>query len=381
MGRHGENIRKRKDGRWEARYVYTHDSNGKAKYHSVYGNTYDEVKAKRNDIQKSLLRPELRNDLTFYEVATMWLKSKEDSLKRSSYNHYYNQLHQHIPSDILEMKFVDLTADKVNELLKNKIKDGYSAATVSGLRTIMMMIFHYARKKGIACSIHDDIYIPKCSHKNVRAFTREEQKKIVLYLKEHPDVFNLAIYLSMYCGLRIGEVCALQWKDIHLIQGTISISKTLIRIQNKMIPESHKTEIVVQRPKTDSSIRIVPIPVFLLPLLHKYKDDPEAFVITSKTHSIEPRVCLRKFKSIIKKTGVSDYSFHSCRHTFATRCIEIGMDAKTLSEILGHASIKTTLERYVHPSIDLKRSQMNKLYSITDMPEDVSTPKFQKLMD
>lgn len=364
MSRHGENIRKRKDGRWEARFVYAHDENGKAKYRSVYANSYDEAKVKRNEIQNSLLKPGLRNDLTFYDVAHMWLKSKEDSLKRSSYNHYYNQLHQHIPSSLFEIKFTDLTTDKVNDFLKNKIKDGYSAATVAGLRTILMMIFHYARKNDIACAINDDIYIPKARRTDVRAFTREEQRKIDLYLKEHPNVFNIAVYLSMYCGLRIGEVCALQWKDIHLDQGTMNISKTLIRIQNKMIPENHKTEIVIQQPKTDSSIRIIPIPVFLIPVLNQYKDDEDIFVITGKTHSIEPRVCLRKFKAIIHKTEVSDYTFHSCRHTFATRCVEIGMDAKTLSEILGHASIKTTLERYVHPSIDLKRAQMNKLQDI-----------------
>lgn len=364
MARHGENIRKRKDGRWEARYVYSYDDKGKAKYRSIYANTYNEVKARRDEALNKSLEPCQRTDLTFYDVAKLWLNNKKETLKRSSYNHYYNLCLQHIFPSFIHKKFSDIKAEDVSLFLKNKIREGYSSATVSALRTIMMMIFHYARKNDIVCNVKDDIFIPKARKNDVKAFTREEQKKIDDYLKEKPNVFNLAVHLSMYCGLRIGEVCALQWKDIHLEQETISISKTLIRIQNKMDPNAHKTEIVIQQPKTESSIRIIPIPKFLIPVLQKYRDNEDIFVITGKPRCIEPRVCLRKFKKIIHKVEVSDYSFHSCRHTFATRCIEIGMDAKTLSEILGHSSIKTTLERYVHPSIDLKRAQMNKLENI-----------------
>ena len=364
MPRHGENIRKRKDGRWEARYAASHDHNGKTVYKSVYGNSYEEVKTKREEILNSSLKTSRRSGLTFEQVTDLWLQSKKDSLKRSSYNLYYNLLHQHLLPLLIDTHFSSITADDVSALLKNKIKEGYSPSTVLALRTILMMIFHYARKHDITCSVDDEIYIPKTKRNDVKAFTRDEQKAIDDYLKEHPDVFNLSVYLSMYCGLRIGEVCALQWKDIHINQGTIHISKTLLRMQNKMDPDIHKTEIVIQQPKTDSSIRVIPIPSFLLPVLNRYKDDDDIFVITGKSRCMEPRVCLRKFKKMISQVNVSDYSFHACRHTFATRCVEIGMDAKTLSEILGHSSIKTTLERYVHPSIDLKRAQMNKLENI-----------------
>ena len=364
MSRHGENIRKRKDGRWEARYVYAVDQNGKSRYRSVYAATYNEVKSKREELKNEGMISGFRISLTFAQVADLWLQSKKETLKKSSYNHYYNLLHQHILPQLKTVPFSTMTADDVSLLLKNKILDGYSSATVSALRTVFLMICHYARKNDIVCSVKDDIYIPRARKRDVHAFTREEQKKIDNYLREHPDVFNLSIYLSMYCGLRIGEICALQWKDIHLDQGSISINKTLIRIQNKMDPDSHKTEIVIQQPKTESSMRVIPVPTFLIPVLKVYKGDDDIFVITGRTHCMEPRVCLRKFKKIIHNTEVSDYTFHSCRHTFATRCVEIGMDAKTLSEILGHSSIKTTLERYVHPSMDLKRAQMNKLENI-----------------
>lgn len=365
MPRHGENIRKRKDGRWEARYVSSFDPEGKAKYRSVYANSYDDVKAKRKAIQNQIQLPVQRTDLSFHQVADMWLSGKKATLKRSSYNHYSNQYYQHIYPIFSSVLFSSVTSEDINLFLKQKIYEDYSPATVIGLRTIILMILRYAKRNDIACSVRDDLYIPKNRQNDVKAFTRAEQKKIDDYLKEHPSVFNLSVYLSMYCGLRIGEVCALQWKDIHFDQGAICISKTLIRIQNKYDSDDCKTEVVFQQPKTDSSMRVIPIPSFILPVIEKYKDQDEIFVITGKSGSMEPRVCLRKFKKMIHRIDVSDYTFHSCRHTFATRCIEVGMDAKTLSEILGHSSVKTTLDRYVHPSIDLKRSQMNKLENIS----------------
>ena len=365
MARHGENIRKRKDGRWEARYVFAYDEKGKAKYHSVYAATYDDAKSRRDEALNNSLSINKRTNLTFFEVASLWLDHKKDTLKRSSYNHYYNLCYQHIFPVFQDRRFSEITASDASIFLKNKIREGYSASTVCALRTILMMIFHYARKNDISCAVKDDIFIPKNRKKDVKAFTREEQSRIDEYLHEHPSVFFFFFYLSMYCGMRIGEVCALQWKDIHMERATINVSKTLIRIQNKMDPNSHKTEIVIQQPKTDSSIRVIPVPQFLIAVLKQYINDDDIFVITGKPQCIEPRVCLRKFKSIIHRINVSDYPFHSCRHTFATRCIEIGMDAKTLSEILGHSSIQTTLERYVHPSLDLKRAQMNKLENIS----------------
>ena len=362
MARHGENIRKRKDGRWEARYIQSYDENGKAVYRSVYAYTYDEVKAKRAKAAASIdVTETLKSDLTFVQVADFWLNARKEVIKVSSYNHYRNQLESHIIPDLINYKFSSLTSSDINTLLKNKIAQGYSPTTVNGLRTILMMIFHYARNNRIACSVSDPIFISKKKKSEVEAFTIPEQKLLIEYLNAHPDQFNLSIFISLYCGLRIGEVCALQWKDILFTKETISVDKTMIRIQKKDTRDKTKTEVVIQHPKTESSVRTIPIPEFLMPMLRKYKDKNEIYVITGTEHFMEPRVCLRKFKKIIAKLDVADYTFHACRHTFATRCVEVGIDAKTLSELLGHASVKTTLDRYVHPSIDLKKKQMNKL--------------------
>ncbi len=362
MARHGENIRKRKDGRWEARYIASYDEKGKAVYKSVYAHTYDEAKAKRAKAASSInTSAALKNDLTFTQVADLWLDARKEVVKISSYNHYRNQLESHIFPDLVNFRFSTLTSSDINNLLKNKIAQGYSPTTVNGLRTILMMIFKYARDNLIACAVSDPVFIPKRKKSEVEAFTLPEQKKLVEYLNAHPDQFNLSVFISLYCGLRIGEVCALQWKDILFTKETISVDKTMIRIQKKDTEDRGKTEVVIQHPKTESSVRTIPVPEFLMPMLKKYKGKDTVYVITGTEHFMEPRVCLRKFKKIIAKLDVADYTFHACRHTFATRCVEVGIDAKTLSELLGHASVKTTLDRYVHPSIDQKKKQMNKL--------------------
>ena len=348
MARHGENIRKRKDGRWEARYIASYDENGKAVYRSVYAYTYDEAKAKRAKAAASLdsAPAALKNDLTFVQVADLWLNARKEVVKVSSYNHYRNQLESHIIPDLVNHKFSSLTSADINALLKNKITQGYSPTTVGGLRTILMMIFLYARNNRIACNVSDPIFIPKKKKSEVEAFTIPEQKLLIEYLNAHPDQFNLSIFISLYCGLRIGEVCALQWKDILFTKETISVDKTMIRIQKKDTRDKTKTEVVIQHPKTESSVRTIPIPEFLMPMLRKYKDKNEIYVITGTEHFMEPRVCLRKFKKIIAKLDVADYTFHACRHTFATRCIEAGVPAVVLKKWLGHTDIHITLDTY-----------------------------------
>ena len=234
MARHGENIRKRKDGRWEARYIHSYDEKGKAVYRSVYAYTYDEAKAKRAKAAASVNADDnFKSDLTFAQVAELWLASRKEVVKVSSYNHYRNQLESHIIPDLVNYRFSSLTSADINTLLKNKISQGYSPTTVSGLRTLLMMIFKYAKNNRIACSVSDPVFIPKKKKSDVEAFTIPEQKILVEYLNTHPDQFNLSIFISLYCGLRIGEVCALQWKDILFTKETISVDKTMIRIQKK----------------------------------------------------------------------------------------------------------------------------------------------------
>ena len=366
MARHGENIRKRNDGRWEARYISSYNNDGKAVYRSVYGHSYEEVKKKRDQIF-DLKSVKTTKEITFAQITELWLNHKKESVKPSTFNQYYNQCHIHLLPTLRNRKFSAITSNDLNILLKQKEADGYSKRTLIMIRTILKMIILYAQRNQIPCESFDDLYMPKRPAKNVEAFTIKEQKIISEYLFQHHSPYSLAVLVSMYCGLRIGEICALQWKDINFRTETITISKTLLRIQNKSSDAKARTEITMQNPKTQTSCRIVPIPDFLIQVLNTYKtDNPSVYVITGTDHPMEPRQCLRKFKKLTGDLHVSDYSFHACRHTYATRCIELGIDAKILSEMLGHTSVKTTLDRYVHPSIDIKKQQVNKLRVLTN---------------
>lgn len=303
------------------------------------------------------------NYLTFQQVVDDCLSAKKESLKRSTYTQYRCQCARHLLKEFGNRPFSSVTEKELNDFLKSLVQDGYQISTVLNIRTILMMVIQHARKKGIPVSVKNPLYTPKHIRREMHVFSRKEQKQIENILCRIQDPYVLAVYLALYCGLRIGEVCALQWQDIHFRTGTLSVSKTLHRLQD---PDSNmsRTEIITELPKTHNSIRTIPIPAFLIPILRSYRTNDTDYVITGKATCMEPRTCLRRYKSICRKACVSDYSFHTLRHTFATRCIELGMDTKSLSEILGHASVKTTLDRYVHPSMDFKKTQINRLRKV-----------------
>ena len=336
-------------------------------YKSFYGKSYQEVREKKNQIEQNKNSTNPDCEITFSLAAEKWLSLKKSSVKLSTYNHYSNQFHLHIlPAPFSSKKLTDLTADDINQFIKQKDDEGYAPRTILLLRTIIRMILYYSEKQ-LSIPAINGINMPKSPKKEAEAFSREEQAILHSYLLEHLDSFSLAVLISMYCGLRIGEVCALQWKDINLNKGIITVSKTLIRVQNKGGNDETRTKVIFQNPKTESSSRRVPIPDHIQKLLiQNFNNEPEHFIITGDSSNMEPRVCARKFKKILCELNMDCYSFHTCRHTYATRCVELGIDAKILSELLGHSSVKTTLDRYVHPSMDFKKTQVNKLAELAE---------------
>jgi integrase len=171
----------------------------------------------------------------------------------------------------------------------------------------------------------------------------------------------LGVLLSLYTGIRIGELCALRWENIDLTEKTMRINSTMQRIPD-FTGGAAKTQVTITSPKSKCSVRTIPLPDFLAALLASFAAQPKAFLLTGeKLRFVEPRTVQNRFKAYIKACGIESANFHCLRHTFATRCVELGFDVKTLSEILGHSSVNITLGRYVHSSLDLKRTNMAKL--------------------
>lgn len=187
----------------------------------------------------------------------------------------------------------------------------------------------------------------------VTVMNKEQQFRLEEYLREHPSFSGIGINLSLYMGLRIGEVCALQWSDIDLEKRILTVSKTIQRVQCRT-GEKH-TKLIITEPKSESSKRVIPIPDCLLPMLRQFKDSIEVYVVSGKKKPVEPRTMQYRFAKILHNADLPSFHYHSLRQLFATRCVELGFDVKTLSEILGHSSVEVTLNRYmgeahIHPN-------------------------------
>ena len=370
MPRQGINIYKRKDGRWEGRYPKER-VNGKIRYGYVFGKTYEEAESKLK-IAKDV-KPETEpksSDVSFDTLSTEWLGLQQPELKASSYAKYANMLKLYLHPRFGQMDISAISRYDVQQFSKDLLTTGGSKRiglapkTVNSVISVLKMVFDYARKEK-SIQVQDICDVTVRQHqKPMRILSCNEQSILSEYLCNDPSPCNLGILLCLYTGMRIGEVCALKWGDICFADQYLFIHQSMQRIQQSNV-DGKKTKVVVQSPKSGCSVRRIPIPNQMLQLLLPKQAQDEAFLLTGMVHSyMEPRSLENQFKAVISACGISNITFHALRHTFATRCIELGFDVKSLSEILGHASVNITLNRYVHPSMELKRDNMNLLASL-----------------
>ena len=379
MSRKGENIYKRKDGRWEGRYIKSRTESGKAIYGYIYAKTYKEAKEKVSIQRMIQSRPAETAEAEtgtekFDDIAMEWFNATQSNVKESTGNKYLNSLNSYILPMFQGRKTSELTYDFILEQCNNLLKfggkkgTGLSTKSVSDVLSILRNILQYAEQhnKVIACDARS-IHIARNQKKELRVLSLDEQKRLCNYLYSDPNGHNLGILLCLFTGIRIGEVCALTWNDISLSEKTIHISKTLQRIQDHN-GGAMKTRITITAPKSACSIRIIPIPENIVTLLGRYQTVSTGFFMTnSECKFIEPRTMQNHFKAVLKECSIAPANYHALRHTFATRCIELGFDIKSLSEILGHASVNITLNRYVHPTLTLKKENMDRLSALLDV--------------
>lgn len=372
MSRRGENIRKRSDGRWESRLL----SGETGKYKYFYGKNYSEVKRKRLEYKRDCDRdimPEA-NTVLFSDIFNMWLSETQVIVKPSTYMNYSGIIRLHLLPMFGETSVGDLTAETVNNALSQWLKtDGamLSPKYVRDILSVLRSCLSFAvRKYGCTADV-EEILSVSAEKKDIKVLNIFEQQRLTEYLLRSPNYSKIGILVCLYTGLRIGEICALKWSDIHVAEGYIDVNKTMYRIKNIAESANCKSEpsttVVVGKPKTESSARRIPICDFIEKILSETgTHDPEKYFLTNSDKYIEPRAYQYRFKAYLKEAGIRDINFHALRHTFATNCIGAGCDVKSLSEILGHSGVKITLDRYVHPSMDSKKNQLNKLavYSV-----------------
>ncbi len=359
MARHGENIYKRKDGRWEGRYIKGYDAEGKAIPGYVYGKTYKEAKEKlaiaKVNAKEKVKR--ISSDMTVSDWFDKWLDSQK-RIKRSSYTTYSSNINKHIKKKLGKIKLKMLTDEHIQNFVDDLSKE-LAAKSVRSVFSILRLGLTDAYEKNLSVELCRKIKLPKVKRKEVKVFTKVEQKAIEQYIEQSVHPNDIGIIICFYTGIRIGELCALDLnRDIDLKRGVISIQHTLYRVKSEK--GNKKTELKISTPKSESSIRDIPLPKFLIAKLSAIENG-SGFLIQKNGKFIEPNVYARRYKKILQELDIPYRKFHSTRHTFATRALEIGMDIKTLSEILGHSSPTVTLNLYSHSLPEHKKKEMDRL--------------------
>lgn len=377
MARHGENIRKRTNGRWEGRYKAFDENRGKFIYRSVYGRDYGEAKEKlsRAKLGMAVHKAEKKTAaisktgrqttadehdgaVLFSQAASEWLADISGRRKYSTYIKYDTVYRTYLADTIGSCRLSAGMGQKLREKIFDHLSEkNLSESLQKSVVCVTNQILAFANRNYLTDIPMLERPAVKTKKKVVGTFSRPEQSLLFQYIYGQMDKFMAAVLLCFYTGLRLGELCALQWADIDFTGKTLTVNRTVQRIA---VPgHITKTILLETNPKSESSKRTIPLTPELLQILSRFKGEhPYVF---GEEKPLDPRTMQYRFKKILKEAGIENRTFHTLRHTFATNCVENGTDVKVLSEFLGHSDVKITLNRYVHPTMDSKRRQIRSL--------------------
>lgn len=296
------------------------------------------------------------------QIADLWKEEKRQFVKKSTFAAYSLIVETH-----LQPAFGNLTAvteKDVQDFVLHKLNGGLSQKTIKDMLIVLRMILKFGAKKNYCVYAPIDVIFPTDRERQeLEVLSIANQKKIMRFVEDNFTFRNLGIFICLSTGIRIGEICALTWDDIDIENGVIHIRKTIQRIYVKE-NGIKKTELLIDTPKTATSMRDIPMIKDLYEILKPLKKvvNNDYFVLTNEATPTEPRTYRNYYKKLLDKLGIPPIKFHGLRHSFATRCIESKCDYKTVSVILGHSNISTTLNLYVHPNYEQKKKCIDKMF-------------------
>lgn len=301
---------------------------------------------------------------TFTQVVSLWKTDKRKWIKASSYATYIQIVNKRILPFFRELRPEQLNEETIQHFADTLLSQGMSFNSTRDALMVLKMILNFGEKLSAWPHITYDVHFPTCTEqkKDVPVLSEHDQRKLIRYLQKNFSFRNLGILVCLYSGLRIGEVCALQWKDVDIPSGVIHVSKTVHRIW--LSDGDDKSYMLsVGAPKTASSFRDIPICGELMKTLRPLRKITvdEYYIISNAAMPLEPRYYRDYFRKTLLSIGIHPIRFHALRHTFATRCIESKCDYKTVSVILGHASLATTMDLYVHPGLSEQKKAIEKM--------------------
>ena len=298
----------------------------------------------------------------FSGLGERWLQNRRPSVKDSTYIKYEIVWRRHIRPALGDLPVSGVTASVAEAFAQTLLDRGLAVKTRRDILTVLRSILAYAAEQGWLAPEVPHIRYPKAPRKQIRVLSRAEQDRLAAYLYADMDCCRFGILLALLTGIRLGELCALRWGNISWTERTITIDATMQRLRQLDGQGARKTHVIISSPKSDASIRVIPMSDHVAALCRQMgRHSPACFILTGTEQYMEPRAVQFRMEKIAAACGLEGVHFHTLRHTFATRSVEVGFELKSLSEILGHADTSITLDRYVHISMELKRANMNKL--------------------
>ena len=299
---------------------------------------------------------------TVREIASAWKEYKRPYVKQSTMAAYVLILENHVLPYFGDGD--SLHEQEVQAFVLQKLGNGLSVKTVKDILIVLKMVMKFGVKNEWMTYYEWDIKYPTTStNKELEVLSVANHRKILNYIQSHFTFTGLGIYISLSTGLRIGEICALKWSDINVADGTITVSRTIERIYIVEGEKKH-TELIINTPKTKNSCREIPMSKELLAMIKPLKKvvNEDFYVLTNDERPTEPRTYRNYYNGLMVKLDIPKLKYHGLRHSFATRCIEAGCDYKTVSVLLGHSNISTTLNLYVHPNMEQKKRCITKMF-------------------